>query len=290
MRTSHFAVALIGATLMLACDSVTKPVPPPAPPPANPPPPPPPPPPQPPPPPPAPGALGISIVSRDLQSGTVGARLPQPLVVKVTRGGSAPEKGQALTFRVAAGGGSLVASTDTTDAEGLVRKEWTLGIHAGDLQKLEVKAVDHVTGAQIPADTLSATALAAAPATLTVAAGQDVQGDAGDPVDVSPAVQLKDRFGNPTPEVKVTFAVTSGNGSVSGGDAVTNAQGVATVGSWVIGTQRGEHTLTATASGSGISGNPASFKYSFCDCWSAVAPLSLARAGLAATEFNGKLF
>ncbi len=250
----------------------------------------PPPPPATPPPPPAPGALSLAVVSGDQQTGTVGVQLPQPLVVKVTRTGAGPESAQALTFRVTAGGGNVSAATATTDADGIVRATWTLGTRSADPQKLEVQAVDHVTGTQVPAVVLSATAVAAAPASMTVSAGQEPHGDAGDPVDVNPAVQLKDRFGNPASGVSVKFAVTSGNGSVTGGDAVTNSSGVATVGSWIIGTQGGTHTLTATAAGSGISGNPQSFKYSFCDCWSSVAAMPTGRAGLAATEFNGKLF
>lgn len=289
MRPHHLAYAFIGAAFcMLACGPETtpsEPVPPPAPPPANPPPPP-----QPPPPPPAPGALGMTVSSGDQQSGTVGSALSQPLVIKVTRQGIGVEQGQVVTFQVTAGGGSLSAGADTTGADGLVQTVWTLGTRAGDTQKVEVRAVDHVNGAQVPALTLKATGAAAAPANLTVAAGQDVHGDAGDPVDVNPSLQLKDRYGNPTPGVTVKFAVTSGNGSVSGGDAKTDDKGVATVGDWTIGTQGGDHELTATATGDGIAGNPAKFKYTFCDCWTSSSSWPQRGSGLGAVGLNGKLY
>ena len=275
MRPSLVLHALIGVAFIIGCESATKP--------ANPPPP------Q-PPPPPAPGTLGMTVSSGDQQSGTVGSALSQPLVINVTRQGIGAEQGQVVTFKVTAGSGSLSADTDTTGADGLVQTRWTLGTRAADTQKVEVHAVDHVSGAQVPALTLRATGAPAAPAALKVAAGQDVHGDAGDPVDVNPSVQLKDRYGNPTPGVAVRFAVTSGNGSVTAGEARTDADGMATVGSWVIGTRGGDHTLTATAEGNAISGNPASFKYSFCDCWSSSDPLPTAKAALATTVLNGKLF
>ena len=49
--------------------------------------------------------------------------------------------------------------------------------------------------------------------------------------------------------VNVTFAVDSGGGSITGATATTNAYGIATVGSWTLGTTAGTNTLTA-ASGS----------------------------------------
>jgi adhesin/invasin len=64
-----------------------------------------------------------------------------------------------------------------------------------------------------------------------------------------PGVVLKDFKGNPVAGVPVTFAVTAGGGTVTGGAAVTNAAGVAIVGSWTLGTKAGSNSLTATAPG-----------------------------------------
>src|SRR5205823_1292132 len=65
--------------------------------------------------------------------------------------------------------------------------------------------------------------------------------------------------GGVVPAVPVTFAVTGGGGSVSGSVAHSDANGVATVGSWTLGPGVGDNTLTATVAGSGISGNPVTF-------------------------------
>jgi hypothetical protein len=55
----------------------------------------------------------------------------------------------------------------------------------------------------------------------------------------------------------VTLAVASGGGSITGGSATTNSSGIATVGSWTLGTLAGANTLEATAAG--LSGSPVTF-------------------------------
>src|SRR2546427_12876557 len=73
-------------------------------------------------------------------------------------------------------------------------------------------------------------------------------------LNIPPAVVVRDAASLPVPKVAATFAVASGGGSVTGANATTGVDGVATVGSWTV--QLGTNTLTATASGSGITGNP----------------------------------
>jgi lysophospholipase L1-like esterase len=55
----------------------------------------------------------------------------------------------------------------------------------------------------------------------------------------------------------VTFAIASGGGSVTGASATTNADGIATVGSWILGPAAGANSLTAS-SGS-LAGSPFTF-------------------------------
>jgi hypothetical protein len=64
-----------------------------------------------------------------------------------------------------------------------------------------------------------------------------------------PSVIVRDAGGNVVAGVTVTFAVTSGGGTVTGGKAVSTSDGVATVGSWTLGQTAGVNTLTATAPG-----------------------------------------
>jgi hypothetical protein len=74
---------------------------------------------------------------------------------------------------------------------------------------------------------------------------------------VTARVVVKDLYGNPKSGVAVTFAVTSGGGSITGAAQVTNANGVAAVGSWTLGPVAGTNTLTATSAG--LSGSPVTF-------------------------------
>jgi hypothetical protein len=76
-------------------------------------------------------------------------------------------------------------------------------------------------------------------------------------VPILPSVCARDAFGNPLPDFAVTFAVMSGGGSLTEGDAVTGTDGEASVGSWVLGPEPGENTLAA--SGTGLNGSPQTF-------------------------------
>lgn len=96
------------------------------------------------------------------------------------------------------------------------------------------------------------------PATqMALNAGDAQTASAGAAVAVAPSVLVKDDHKNAIPGVHVTFAVASGGGSVTGADAVSDASGVATVGSWKLGAVAGANTLTATCAG--LAGSPVTF-------------------------------
>jgi len=62
-----------------------------------------------------------------------------------------------------------------------------------------------------------------------------------------PSVVVKDQNGEPMAGVTVNFLVLSGGGSVSGASVATDASGIATVGSWTLGTTAGPDALNASA-------------------------------------------
>ena len=62
-----------------------------------------------------------------------------------------------------------------------------------------------------------------------------------------PSVKVRDQNGVALGGASVTFAVTAGGGSVTGATVVTNSDGVATVGSWKVGSAEGRNTLLATS-------------------------------------------
>jgi len=69
----------------------------------------------------------------------------------------------------------------------------------------------------------------------------------GGQVDEPPSVIVSDATGNPMSGVTVTFAVTTGGGTLTGNHQTSNASGIATVGSWTLGTAAGTNTLVASA-------------------------------------------
>ena len=73
-------------------------------------------------------------------------------------------------------------------------------------------------------------------------------GPAGAAVASRPSVQVVDvNSGTGKGGIPVTFAVTSGGGSITGASQTTDVNGIATVGSWTLGTTPGMNTLAASA-------------------------------------------
>lgn len=101
------------------------------------------------------------------------------------------------------------------------------------------------------------TTTADVPASVTRSAGQSQTATVNSAVAVAPAVLVRDQFNNPVAGISVTFAPAGGSGSVTGGTTTTNASGVATVGSWTLGTVAGGNTLNVTVTG--IGGAPLTF-------------------------------
>ena len=87
---------------------------------------------------------------------------------------------------------------------------------------------------------------AGVPANIVKSAGDGQSALVGTAVAVAPAVTVTDALGTAVSGATVTFAVASGGGSVTGASATTSASGVATVGSWTLGTTAGTNTLTAS--------------------------------------------
>jgi hypothetical protein len=135
------------------------------------------------------------------------------------------------------------------------------GVATGTLSSTvaEPKTVSAMINSVAVTQTATVTVTPGPAGLLTKQAGDGQSALAGSTLPIDPAVRVTDQFGNPVSSVAVTFAVASGGGKVMGPNRMTDASGVATVLSWTLGTTPGLNTLTATAAGSGISGNPATF-------------------------------
>lgn len=183
----------------------------------------------------------------DGQSATVGAQVATRPAVRVTSDG-APAAGVTVTFSVASGGGSITGGTQTTDANGVARVGgWTLGTTVG--ANTLTASVEDANGSPV---TFQATATAGAATQLVKVEGDAQDASAGSAVSVAPAVEVRDQFGNRVAGEQVTFAVTSGGGSATDLEQTSDANGVARVGSWTLGTTAGENTLTASLGSSTV--------------------------------------
>lgn len=181
----------------------------------------------------------------DGQTGPAGVALPQPVEVVVRDRLNQPIAGISVTF-IVVGGGSVSPASATTGANGTAGVTWTMGPSAGSSQQVIATATG--VGDLI----FNATAVAGPAASSAVAAGNNQTAAKGGAVATAPRVIVRDAFGNPVSGVQVQFSVTSGGGSVTGAAQTTDANGVATVGSWTLGSAAGANTITATFPGTPV--------------------------------------
>jgi len=188
-------------------------------------------------------ATTLAANSSSTVTGVAGSTVtPAPSVIVKDQFGS-PMSGEVVTFAVVSGGGSITGATATTNSLGVATVgSWTLGPAAG-------ANVLSGTSGTLEAVSFTATSGAGAAASLAKNAGDNQSATAGSVVVIPPSVIAKDANGNPKSGVSVTFAVASGGGSITGATAVTNAAGIATVGSWTLGSSVGVNSLSSTAAG-----------------------------------------
>ena len=192
----------------------------------------------------------ITMVQGNGQSANAGSAVAIALAVRVTDAAGNLAAGVTVTFAVVSGGGSVTGASAITNASGVATVgSWTLGTVAGANSLT-------ATVAGLAPLTFTATGLVGPPASVTRDAGDNQTATVNTAVAIPPRVVVRDAAGNPVSGVTVTFAVTAGGGSITGGTVVTDANGRASVGSWTLGTAAGPNTLTATASGVGT---PVSF-------------------------------
>lgn len=179
----------------------------------------------------------IARVSADSQATQVGVAMAQPLVVLVTGGDGAPLAGAAVAWTVNAGGGSVSATADTTDAAGHAETVYTPGTAPG-----AAHVVATVNG--LASVDFTITLMAGPPTALQKFGADSPAAVVGSTLALS--VKLVDKFGNAIPGGTVTWSAVDGKVSVA--TSTTDNGGVATT-SYTIGTTAGTYALTATYDG-----------------------------------------
>jgi hypothetical protein len=82
---------------------------------------------------------------------------------------------------------------------------------------------------------------------IVLNAGNSQSATVDSAVTTPPKIVVRDADNNPIEGISVTFAVTTGGGSVTPSSVTTGSDGTAAVTSWTLGTTAGSNTLTASA-------------------------------------------
>ncbi len=189
-------------------------------------------------------AAALLPLSGGGQSGPVGGRLAQPLVVEATDELGNPIAGRAITWTVSDGGG-IDDGQGTTGPDGRESVGWTLGTSTGEQTATAVAA-------GLPPITFRATAQPGAPAALAIATQPSANARSGVTFQRAPEIRLADAYGNPTPAtgVSITAALAADAGGTLGGTrTVTSADGVALFDDLAITGITGTYSLHFTAPG-----------------------------------------
>jgi hypothetical protein len=185
----------------------------------------------------------LEIGAGDLQTAVVGSSPAINPRVRVLDALGNPVFNATVTFSVTSGGGQLSnGTTRVTATDGTAEHNgWTLGNIAGT----NTLRAAHGT---LPPVTFTASGVAGTATSAVRHAGNNQGAPPGSTLPVSPAVLVRDVHGNPVAGVPVLFQ-PSPLGTVTGGSAVTDQMGIATVGSWTIRSTNGVDTLRAFVSG-----------------------------------------
>ncbi|MBI2816877.1 MAG: hypothetical protein HYX72_08045 [Acidobacteria bacterium] len=206
----------------------------------------------------APQPAAIASISGDNQTGTVGQPLASPFVVVVTATNNNPVSGVSVVFQVVSGGGKLTGGvsqlTATTNAQGRATTILTLGSAAGTNTVTATSGT--LAGSPVTFAATGIAATAGPPAKISAVSGSNQIGLPGLPLVQPFVVQVTDANNIPVSGVVIAFAVTSGDGSLSVAQFMTDASGQASA-VLTLGPTAGPNTVTATLAN--VTGSPVTF-------------------------------
>ena len=178
------------------------------------------------------------------QEGVPGETLANPFVVEVRDADDNPLEGIVVTFVVLTGGGSLSATTATTDANGQAESTLTLGISSGT-NSVEV-SVEGISRTEV--FSAEASLPLPEPTTLSIVLGDNQTGLTSEAL-VNPfVIEVRDQYDAPLAGVTVTFAISEGGGSLSSGMVMTDANGRAES-TLTLGSEPGTNTVEVSVEG-----------------------------------------
>jgi protocatechuate 3,4-dioxygenase beta subunit len=189
----------------------------------------------------------VRIVAGNGGTGGVGQPLADSLVVRVVDRDELPIPGVEVSWATTSGGGSVTPAQSTTDAQGIARARWTLGLVADSVQGARAT----VAGAT-PANFTATARTQGVALELVRRAGDGQSALLGALLPDSLVVELRTPAGQPVRNALVGWTVTGGGGSVSPAGSRTDALGRART-AWRLGGTPGPAQATATLDGGTIS-------------------------------------
>ena len=187
-------------------------------------------------------ANALTLVSGSAQTGTTGAALANPFVVRVTNSAGTVLAGVPVTFAITSGGGTLSSTTATSGANGLASTTYTAGATAGNAT---------VTATIAGGGTVTFTASAVAPVNvITIVSGNSQTGTVNTAYASPYTVKVADASGNAVSGATVTWSIATGGGTLSATTGTTSATGQAST-TYTHGATAGSSTVIATIAGGG---------------------------------------
>jgi adhesin/invasin len=162
--------------------------------------------------------------------------------------------GQSVTIAVSPVTGNTVTQpVGTTNTSGVITGSFST------TQATTKTVTASVTGVgTISPDNALVTVNPAAASQIAINLGNNQTARVTTAVTTDPSVVVRDAFSNPVPNVTVTFTLGVGGGSVTLNTPLTNASGIATIGSWTLGGTSADaangtmaNSLNASATGTG---------------------------------------
>lgn len=188
----------------------------------------------------------LVVVSGDTQEGPAGAQLDDPLVLEVRDQYDNPLPGVRVTFTVTDGDGHFVdryhLNRRWTDANGRVEITLTLGPEPG------TNTVEARAGLRVVTFSATGRLVLPHPKSLTRLSGAEQDGRPGLALDEPLVIEVRDQNGAWLRDVEVTFAITSGDGTLSVESTTTNPRGQAST-TLTLGNAPGPTTVEVTVAG-----------------------------------------
>jgi adhesin/invasin len=194
-----------------------------------------------------PGPLSMSgtVVTVSDDSVASGSTITLALQTADEHGNPIPLTGQSVKF--AHSGGSSVGNISGTNDEG---GGLYTAVFTGDKAGSATTITATVEGAGVTSPPPMVTVTAGPPTNMTRWAGHNQTAPVATAVPIAPAVMLEDAKHNRVPGVTVVFSIAAADGQVIDSVQITDANGIATVGGWVLGTVADEtNTLLAVGGG-----------------------------------------